>query len=405
MKFYCLTVKESPWRNDAVAERFKAAGLDVEFFYGVHGQTVGIMPTMTIWDAPPGEHGRRNQHPYRVNPGHVSLTLNKVMLYQRILDRADDVVLIFENDVVLADNFLLELAKSMAALPDDWEACHVGYCCTEGKPHQYINDRISTVFWPMCCHAMLWKRSALQKVIDGFKRNSWGNNSDIILQRVIYPTMKHYVFSQALASQEQSLSEAGSTVTWESIQGWFDWQVLIDEQLTSFDGHKAVVVEVGSWLGRSTAYTAEEIKRRLLGETVKFYAVDTWRGNADEPDMQAMIADHKGDLFPAFQANMLRCGVSDYVIPMRMTSVEAAATFKDGECSFVFLDAGHSYEDVKADLNAWYDKVHYNSCMAGHDLARTGVRKAVTEFCEQKGIKFREWGECWIVNHCHRTGA
>lgn len=405
MKYYCLTVKESTTRNARVAERFKAAGIDVEFFYGVHGQTVGILPTMTVWDAPAGEHGQRWQHPYRVNPGSLAITITKIMLYQHIIDTCpDDEALIFENDVVLVDNFQLELAKSMAQLPTDWEVCHAGYCCHEGRPFANVNERICTIKYPLCCHAMLWKKSCLQKVIDLFKINSWGNKSDQILQRAIYPHLNHYVFKQALASQEQSLSEAGSTVTWESIQGWFDWGIIIDEQLTSFDGHKAKMVEVGCWKGRSTAYVASEIKRRLLQDSVTFYAVDTWRGNANEPDMAAMIEEMNGDVWPVFEKNMLDCGVMDYITPMRMTSVEAASKFKDGEISFCFLDGDHSYEGVMADLRAFYPKIHYNSCFAGHDIERKEVRRAVTEFFAEQGVPWRQYGECWIVNHAHRKG-
>lgn len=405
-RFYCLTVKESPWRNERVAKRFKDAGLDVEFFYGVHGQTVGICATTTVWDAPAENGLRRGQHPFRSNPGKMSITISKMLLWQHIIDtiQDDEYAVIFENDVKFVENFQKELAQSTSMLPADWEAVHIGYCCHEGKPSSYVNDRVITIHWPLCCHAMMWTKAGLRKAYQAMFINYWGTNSDIILQRVIYPTMKHYCFTPALAFQDISHSEAANTVTWEDVQGWFDWQVLIDEQLTSFDGHKAVMVEVGSWKGRSTIYTAEEIKRRLLSQSVRFYAVDTWEGNANEPDMQAMIADAnaKGGLYQEFMENVNRCGVVDYVTPLRMTSVEAAKHFKDGEVSFCFIDGDHSYDGVMADLRAWYPKVHYNSCMAGHDLGRPDVRRAVTEFCAEKNIAFREWQDCWIINHCHR---
>lgn len=403
-KFYCLTVKNAVDRNARVAKRFADAGIDVEFYNGVHGSTVGIMPTTTVWDAPEGEWGQRWQHPFRGNPGKLSITISKLMLYQRILDRSDDVVMIMENDVVLVDNFKLELEKSIAALPEDWEVCHAGWCCTEGKSWHRVNDRVSHLYYPLCCHAMLWKRSCLETVIDQLKIAYWGTNSDIIFEKVIYHKLKHYVFQQALASQEETHSEAGSTVVWQDIQGWFDWELLIDEQLTSFHNKPAVVVEVGSWKGRSTAYLASEIKRRLLGDTVKFYAVDTWRGNANEPDMKAMIDELAGDIYPTFIKNMNDVGVMDYILPIRKDSVEAAADFADGAVSWCFLDGDHSYEGVMRDLVAWYPKVHFNSCMAGHDIERPEVRRAVTEFFGEKKIPWRQWKECWIVNHCHREG-
>jgi GR25 family glycosyltransferase involved in LPS biosynthesis/cephalosporin hydroxylase len=390
VKTYCLTISQNPWRNETVAQRFQDAGLDVEFFYGVHGQTVGVTPVRTVWDA-------ERDNPYRVNPGKLSITISKLLLWQKLLDGPDEEVLILENDVTFVPNFLEEFAKSYAALPADWQVVHVGHCCTEGKPTTVLNDRVSEIKHPLCCHATLWKKSALRAAVDAFKVSDWGTNSDIILQKKVYPKLRHYSFVPPLVMADQTVSEAAQTESWEGVQGWFDFDLIYDEQLTSFGDNPAVVVEVGSWLGRSTAFMAEEIKRRLK-TNVKFYAVDTWRGTANEPDMAAMIAAHDGDLYPAFLRNMSRCGVLDYVTPIRKTSVEAAQDFKDGSIDFLFLDAAHDYESVLADLKAWYPKMHYHRCIAGHDIDRPGVRQAVEEMFPGK---WRRYGQSWLLNHCH----
>lgn len=392
IKKICLTVKENPWRNAIVAERFKESGLDVEFFYGLHGTTVGLMPTTTVWDV-------EREHTYRINPGKTSITFSKMMLFQHILDKGYDEVLVLENDVKFSQYFKEDFEESYNKLPADWQAVHVGFCCSEGRPTTVINDRVSQICHPLCCHALLFKRKAVELALEELKRNYCGTPSDTVLQRRVYPKLNHYCFVPPLVFQDGTDSESAKMEVYADVQGWFDWSRIYDEQLTGFGDTPAKVAEVGCWKGRSTIYFADEIKRRL--KNVTLYAVDTWRGNADEPDMKAMIDAANGDIYPEFIRNINRCGVADYIVPMRMTSVEGAAQFKDGELSFVFIDAGHSYEDVTADLNAWYPKVKGGSTIAGHDIARASVRKAVDDFTKKIGKRFRAWNECWILDGCH----
>ena len=64
-----------------------------------------------------------------------------------------------------------------------------------------------------------------------------------------------------------------------------------------------------------------------------------------------------------------------------MTSVEAAPLVEDGSLDFVFVDAGHSYDAVKADIAHWAPKVRPGGWFGGHDLHddHPGVGKAVVE--------------------------
>lgn len=64
-----------------------------------------------------------------------------------------------------------------------------------------------------------------------------------------------------------------------------------------------------------------------------------------------------------------------------MASVEAAERVEDGWADFIFIDAGHSYQAVKADIEAWLPKVRPGGWFGGHDYhsAHTGVIRAVDE--------------------------
>ena len=72
---------------------------------------------------------------------------------------------------------------------------------------------------------------------------------------------------------------------------------------------------------------------------------------------------------------------------------------EDGSLDFVFIDASHEYEHVKADILKWYPKVKNGGVLAGHDCYPNnpefgGVYKAVTEIF---GTNFRVSENCFIV--------
>lgn len=64
-------------------------------------------------------------------------------------------------------------------------------------------------------------------------------------------------------------------------------------------------------------------------------------------------------------------------------SVKAAEQIPDDSLVMVYIDADHSYEAVKADLNAWFPKVKTGGLIVGHDYKAVeyGVKQAVDEFC------------------------
>lgn len=65
-----------------------------------------------------------------------------------------------------------------------------------------------------------------------------------------------------------------------------------------------------------------------------------------------------------------------------MPSQAAANRFDDASLDFVFVDADHGYEAVKADIAAWRPKVRLGGFLTGHDYHEErfpGVVQAVDE--------------------------
>ena len=162
----------------------------------------------------------------------------------------------------------------------------------------------------------------------------------------------------------------------------------------------SVFVEVGAWKGKSAAFMCVEIINSQ--KFIKFFVVDTWLGS-DEPAHHIDPDVQQGTLYQCFLENMRK--VAGAFEPLRMKSTEAAEKFEDESVDFLLLDAAHDYDNVKADLEAWWPKIKPGGVMAGDDYRWSGVNKAVTEFfgnpVDNKTSSFDTLrGVCWRVRKC-----
>jgi glycosyltransferase involved in cell wall biosynthesis len=134
------------------------------------------------------------------------------------------------------------------------------------------------------------------------------------------------------------------------IEGWMLWPELA--WLNDMAKKMTSIAEVGSWKGRST-------HALLSGCPGDVTAVDTWKGATDPKD-----GTYGQDVFREFLIN-----TKDFenLIVNRNESVEAARRYKDGEFDMVFIDATHTHDEVKADIEAWLPKTKKLIC--GHDYS------------------------------------
>lgn len=139
-------------------------------------------------------------------------------------------------------------------------------------------------------------------------------------------------------------------------------------------------VEVGSFLGQSTAAMGQFIRRSE--KKISFDAVDLFELSdfSDEPHYK-VIEEHGGDFFAAFISNMEKAQVLDYVNPIKASSVDAAKVYSDRSISFLMIDASHSYQDVVDDIEAWYPKVKMGGIISGDDYDFEEVARAVHDTC------------------------
>lgn len=71
---------------------------------------------------------------------------------------------------------------------------------------------------------------------------------------------------------------------------------------------------------------------------------------------------------------------------LKKSAANAAADIPDG-LDFVYIDANHRYDYVKADINAYFPKVRVGGVLGGHDFGGVwkGCTKAVKEMAAELG--------------------
>ncbi len=160
------------------------------------------------------------------------------------------------------------------------------------------------------------------------------------------------------------------------------------ERLLKRYGFKTFV-EVGVAKGDLTKYILANV------QLDKYYAVDPWRHyeGAGAGDFEKVTDESWERLY----LETLKLCTDSILQVFRVPSLTAANLFRGMKFDCVFLDADHSYEAAKADLEAWWPLVREGGVLCGHDYSnryKHEVKRAVNEFfgADNKVQLHRCWG-------------
>lgn len=120
----------------------------------------------------------------------------------------------------------------------------------------------------------------------------------------------------------------------------------------------------------------------------KLYLVDIFTGNAISGDVNGQ--NRKTILLDDSYKNLQERYKNDAsVILYKGLTKNFFESIENESLDFVYIDADHSYEGVKFDLEYSRIKVKRNGFISGHDYANAfpGVIKAVDEFCTKYNLE------------------
>ncbi len=140
------------------------------------------------------------------------------------------------------------------------------------------------------------------------------------------------------------------------------------------------------------------------------HLIDRWRSDDDYKD----IANVSDETHKQFYFKVLNLFADDQgVFVYKMDSNFAAQQFPDNYFDWIYLDADHSYDGCKKDLNVWYPKLKPGGIFAGHDFlngnipaGEFGVKAAVEEFIQDKEVQLSVTSEdLWKSWYLIKPGA
>lgn len=157
-------------------------------------------------------------------------------------------------------------------------------------------------------------------------------------------------------------------------------------------------VELGSWTGKSSAYCIVELINKPI-HNFNFFCIDTWKGAEEHQDYE-IVKNHQ--VYDIFYNNL--SPVEKNYTAIKGKSAKSAKLFEDNSVNFCYVDADHSYNGVLKDLKAWWPKIKPGCYFGGDDFTKgwPGVQNAVNDFFEQKKIKVRKIGRCWLVKKIYK---
>ena len=178
-----------------------------------------------------------------------------------------------------------------------------------------------------------------------------------------------------------------------SIDGWLtvDEAIALYELARSVPDREPVVVEIGSWQGKSSVVLGIGLKSKQ-GATL--YCVDPFDASGDgssEKDYQKRRGELVGFLRERFLSNLQQTGVREMVKVLQGYSHEVVEGF-DQSIDLLFIDGDHDYESVLRDFRDWTPMVAEGGVLCMHDVGNPlvpGPQQVVVEEMRRSPV----WGE------------
>jgi hypothetical protein len=118
---------------------------------------------------------------------------------------------------------------------------------------------------------------------------------------------------------------------------------------------KELGYKTGAEIGVDEGDYSEVLCREIPG--VKLYCIDCW-------DIKTGVCmNHRRRKYERVQERL----ASYDATLIKKFSLDAVKDFTDGSLDFVYIDAGHSFDDVMRDLIEWTKKVRKGGIVSGHD--------------------------------------
>lgn len=175
-----------------------------------------------------------------------------------------------------------------------------------------------------------------------------------------------------------------NTITATFTENWFDpiSQDRLAELGRQVDHIPGLIVEIGSWEGRSTCVLANAIRPREV------ISIDTWQGSPNE--ISATLAADR-DVHAQWVANVT--ALTGGNVREWRTGWRDAIPQIDEPIALCFIDAEHTYREVHDNIVAVLPKLAAGGVLCGDDAGHPPVKRAVLDLLPEADVFVK--GNVW----------
>lgn len=197
----------------------KKNNINVKLFAGIDGKRVS--------DTVINEYFYKYKH---LPKGTIGCALSHMKLWELAIKNNNDMTLVFEEDIVLSENFNYNyLQKCIKNTPDDFDILYLGsptgydpvfpfydimsllYIKSFYKPNEKINDYVEKIYFPLGSHAYIISLKGAKKLIKLFKKKTDDAIDVYITKLAMENKIKTYIISRELGYQTSGHNTSDST--------------------------------------------------------------------------------------------------------------------------------------------------------------------------------------------------
>ncbi len=435
---YVINLDSRKEKWERTKQQLESQGVHSNRFSGVNGWDI----SQTILDDFWTKHGLDPDSP-PIPRGKLGCILSHLSVIQDAYDRGYERIWIFQDDIQIHRNLNLmsSYIEQLEIIDPNWGLLFAdldmnkydksgeflrALCITgvyrhnqDTMPEEWylerenINEDFQKIRMRYGFHSVVVSRTGMKLVLNYFKHVILQTHFDIDIHFI--EGMNSYGLRDRIVSNSSDWKISDSHRPCRSIEelpspyntlkqilpyNSHGWYANANEMEHLIKRHKPkTVVELGSWLGKSTRHIA-----KLLPDDGKVFAVDHWLGSVEHQSPERTDVQHLlPSLYEHFLSNVVQEYLTEKIFPLRMTTVDAVQKIRQLgiKIDLVYVDASHDEESVYKDLCNWYPFVKEHGILCGDDWSwgeGYPIRKAVTRFAKENGLRIETPSESfWIL--------
>lgn len=181
----------------------------------------------------------------------------------------------------------------------------------------------------------------------------------------------------------------------EADRHFFNGEEVIDALVEAV--RPRLIIEVGTWMGHSAIHMGR--RARSLEPEALTLCVDTWLGSSEHyfnDEHVALLALRHGrpSFYEAFLSNVAYHRLQDGILPLSISSHAGFEILQrlNVKADLIYIDAGHSFDDVKRDVRDYRKLLSDTGVIFGDDYFHPPVKRAVDEYAANHGLHVASCG-------------